>query len=99
MATSNDGRIQWFSRRLPILEENKGLTIAQKKKKAEKECRKKLKEQSNNYRIPSNGFLWEGPSGDEPRHKLTVFILLKRGRIPGPADPPIPATRNPPPSM
>ena len=99
MATNDDGRIKWFSRLLKILEENKGLTISQKKKKAERESRKKLREESDNYRIPSDGFIWESPTKDEPRHKLTVFIVLKRGRIPGPADPPIPSRSSPPPSM
>lgn len=99
MATSSDGRIRWFSRLLPILEENKGLTISEKKKKAERECRKKLKMQSTKFRIPSDGFIWENPTKNEPRHKLTVFIVRKRGLIPGPADSPIPASKTPPPSM
>ena len=100
MATNSTPGIKWFSRFLPILKENKGLTTSQKRTKAEKDCRKILKIQSGGkYRIPSDGFKWEGPTKDEPRHKLTVFIVLKRGRIPGPSDPPIPATKNPPPSM
>jgi hypothetical protein len=93
--------IIWFSRFIPIRKKNEGLTIAHKKANAEKDCEKLLAAHPLGKPWKISGFKWKGPTEDEPRHKLTVFIVEKRKKKkPGPpTDPPIPAQTSPPPSM
>jgi hypothetical protein len=100
MAENLTPGIKWFSRLLPNLDTNKGLTVKQKKAKAQKDCKDILALQSGGkFVIARDGFKWVDPTKKEKRYKLTVWIKLKPGKDPGPSDPPIPARRNPPPSM
>jgi hypothetical protein len=106
MAENNEPRL-WFSRLIPVRVRNRHLTLAEKKAKVERECKELLKDQSDGewIMVPDpDGFKWERPDPDDEQHryKLTTWIKLKRvpkPGEPGPGDPPIPARRNPPPSM
>jgi len=93
--------IIWFSRRLPFLRKNKGLTVAEKKKKAEKDCKELLDESPNATKWKISGFKWKSPDKTSGKYKLTVYILRKStgGGNPPPGDPPVKAERQPPPSM
>jgi hypothetical protein len=88
---------RWFSRILPIREENKGLTLSQKKAKVRKEITKILANVQNGRKWQIKEPLkFEKASGN--RLKLTVFVISRRGPAPGPNDAPVSAPKSPPPS-
>ena len=101
-SNGSDGRpvIKWFSRTLPFLSENKGITIAQRQEKAIEDCKRVLSEHPKGKKWKYYDHEWEKPSSESGKFKLTVWIKWLNPDIPpGPTDPPIPAQRQPPPSM
>lgn len=96
---SNIPGIVWFSRQLPFLEKNEGLTVAKRKENAERDCEQLLAESPNARKWKISGFKWKNPDKTSKKYKLTVFIKRKDGSIPPPGDPPVKAERQPPPSM
>jgi hypothetical protein len=78
---------KWFSRILPTDKKNAGLTISQKRRKAEDACKKLLK-------AHPKGRIWE-ISSFEWRDHLTVRLKKKPGPIP-PGESTIPPVPKPP---
>ena len=98
-ASKGNSRVKtWFSLVLPIVEKNAGLTVSQKKQKAEDDCKKLLKQDPKGRFWDISSFKWSGTK----KHRLTVR-LKKKPPTPGPippGDPTVPPPpRTPPPSM
>jgi hypothetical protein len=92
--------VTWFFRSLPYLEQNKGLSVAQRKTNAEKETKKLFKESENVKKWKIVNFDWTNPPKKDEKFMLRVIIRRKRGHTGPPnSDPPIRAERQPPPSM
>lgn len=86
----------WFSSVLPIDKKNDGLTVSQKKKKAEDDCKKILKKTPRGLNWEISSFKWSG----RERHRLIVKLRRKKPNGPIPPDSTVPkAPTMPPPSM
>ncbi len=90
--------IKWFSRFLRNSNENTGKAISLRKGTAENDCKKILADLTDDWKISVNGFQWDSPQPPEQRFKLTVWIEPKRKTVTS-TDPPIPAPKQPPPTM
>ena len=83
-ATKKKSRVkQWFSLVLPIDKKNAGLTVSQRKKNAENECKKLLKKEPKGRFWEISSFKWRG----RERHRLTVFLKKKMPNTPRPPGP------------
>jgi hypothetical protein len=91
---------EWFNRLLPNLAEHKGMTVPARKANAQRECKDLLRSLVDDWKIVpgDDAFEWTSPQPPDDRFKLKVWIMPKR-KTGGSGDPPIPAPRQPPPSM
>lgn len=91
---------EWFNRLLPNLPQNRGKSVAERKANAQNQSRTLLAQLVDDWKIvPGNdAFEWTPPQAPDDRFKLKVWIMPKR-KSGGSGDPPIPAPRQPPPSM
>jgi hypothetical protein len=99
--TDSNGSIVWFSRRLPFLAKNRGLTISERQENAIEDCKKVLSAMRGGKDWQYYDSKWERPDSESEKFKLTVWIKRRKPNNPPgpPSTAPIPATKQPPPAM
>lgn len=99
--SGSNGSIVWFSRHLPFLAKNRGLTISERQENAIEDCKKVLSEMRGGKDWQYYDSEWERPNSESEKFKLTVWIKRRKPNVPPgpPGTAPIPATKQPPPGM